>query len=134
MQISELVGAENKELVLDDRSPYGAAGTVVVERRLPREGSSQNGSLRQVIERVVISVLVVPLARPVPSVRSSLRDQTELAARGMPVLRAELIRREVEFRDRIWNHCGIISGHAQIVVVHAIYCKVVVARTCSTHR
>ena len=91
-------------------------------------------ALRQVIQRVVVSVLVVPLARPVPVVRSGFRNEAELSARGMPILRAELIRGEVEFRYRIRNDRRVVSRHAEVVVVHAVHRKVVVARTRSANR
>ena len=52
----------------------------------------------------------------------------------MPILRAELIRGEVEFRYRIRNDRRVVSRHAEVVVVHAVHRKVVVARTRSANR
>src|SRR5207253_11277843 len=96
VNIGIFVGAKNKQFVLDDRTAHCAPKAVVVKRWLARKRSVQDRAFRKVIQSVVVAVLVVPLARSVPVVRSGFRNQAELSARGMSVLRAELIRRQIE--------------------------------------
>ena len=52
----------------------------------------------------------------------------------MSVLRAELIRRKIEFRDRIGNDRRVVPSHAEVIVIHAVHREVVVAWTRSANR
>src|ERR1700741_4313589 len=134
MECRVFISSEDKPLIFDRRPAHRAAEPVVVEIRLARNRSARDRVLRQVVDGVVVLFLVIPFAGPMPIVRAGLGHQAELTARGMPVLRAELIRREVKFRNGVWNDRGVVSRYAQVVVIHTVYREIVVARARSANR
>src|SRR5467141_424913 len=91
VQVRELVGAKNKELVFLQGTANGSTQAIVIEGRLTGDRPAGDGSLGQIIERVVVAILVVPLSRTVPVIGYGLGDETELATGRMPVFGGELI-------------------------------------------
>src|SRR5258708_5239756 len=92
MQGGVLIRAEEEELVLNYRAAESAPEPVVIKRRLRGNRPALDGGFRQIIHRIQVSVLRVPLAGTMPIVRTCFGDQNKLASRGMAVFRAKLVR------------------------------------------
>src|ERR1700736_178907 len=92
MQGGVLIRAEEEELVLNYWAAESAPEPVVIKRRLRGDSPAADGRFRQIIHRVQVSVLRVPLAGTMPIVRTCFGDQNKLASGGMAVFRAELVR------------------------------------------
>ena len=134
MQLCVFVSTKYKELILDDWATHRAAKPVVIVVWLPWNCSSSDCIFGQIVEGVVILILVVPLARSMPIVRASLRHQAELSTGRVSVFGAELVGREIEFCNSVGNDRGVVPRYAEVVVIHSVHRKVVVARARSSHR
>ena len=91
MKICTLVRAKDKPLVLDQRTANRAPVAVVVVSRLSRNRSRLDCLLGEIIDRIEVAVLRVPLAGSMPGVGSGLGHQIELPPGGVSVFRTELI-------------------------------------------
>src|SRR6266487_5479730 len=94
MEVGIFVSPEKEQLILNNRAAKCPPATVVVVWRLPRNSWSvtQNCCLSQIVERIKIPVLRIPLARTVVSIGAALGHQVKLASSGVPVFGAELVR------------------------------------------
>jgi len=101
VQRGVLVGTKEEPLIFDERAADGSAKPVVVEGRYPGKSSGVDGLLGEVVDRVEVAILSVPLPGAMPVVGAGFGDEVELAAGGVSVFRAELAGLQGEFSDSV---------------------------------
>ena len=85
--------------------------------------------LRQVVERIVVPVLVVPLSRSMPLICAlSSSPMLNCPPAECPYSALNWFVDQVEFRYRIRYHRGVVPRNVQVVVIHTIHRKRIVSR------
>src|SRR6266404_8076889 len=116
MQGRVLIRAEEEELVLNYRAAESAAEPVVIKGRLRGDRPAPDSRLSQIVHRIEVSVLRVPLTGAMPIVGAGLGDQNKLPSCGMAIFRAELIRQQHELAHRVRDNRRIGTSNAQVVI------------------
>src|SRR5258707_6919928 len=119
MQGCVLIRAEEEELVLNYRAAESAPEPVVIKRRLRGDRPAADGRFRQIIHRVQVSVLRVPLTGAMPIVGAGLCDKNKYPSCGMAIFRAELLRHQHALAHGVRANRAIGTGKAQSAVVNA---------------